>query len=325
MTHPQGHVDAPQPSLTSHFDRRRALLGGFVVAAVLVGAGFAVYRERRDFARALSQAGVVPVVGSLVLCALGVALTYPAWREVLAGLGVSIPLLAGARVFFVSQLGKYLPGSVWPVLLQMEAGRAYGASRRTMLAGNLITLVLSSLVGLTIAALILPFSNTHALSRYWWVLIAVPGLLVLLHPRAIPWVLDRTFAIVGRPPLGERVRVRNSVHASAWSAAAFVVTGLHVAVLVMAIHGVRFSTVLLCVGGMALAVPAGVLFIPAPAGAGVRDVILTLVLTDVLHPGAALAVVVASRAMFVIADLMLAAAASLGGTRRIRASKTAAS
>lgn len=267
---------------------------------------------------------MAPVVGSLVLCAISVALTYPAWREVLAGLGVSIPLVAGARVFFVSQLGKYLPGSVWPVLLQMEAGRAHGASRRTMLAGNLVTLTLGSMVGLTIAALLLPFSNAHALSHYWWLLIAVPGLLVLLHPRAIPWVLDRAFAVVGRPPLGERVQVRNSVQASMWSAAAFVVMGLHVAVLVMAIHGVSFSTVLLCVGGMALAVPAGVLFIPAPAGAGVRDVILTLVLTDVLHQGAALAVVVASRAMFVIADLMLAAAAALGGTRRIRASKTAA-
>jgi len=29
-------------------------------------------------------------------------------------------------VFFVSQLGKYMPGSVWPIVMQMEAGRPPG-------------------------------------------------------------------------------------------------------------------------------------------------------------------------------------------------------
>jgi Na+-driven multidrug efflux pump len=44
--------------------------------------------------------------------------------------------------------------------MQMDAGRRLGASRKTMLAANLITVTLLSLcVGLVLAALLLPFSG----------------------------------------------------------------------------------------------------------------------------------------------------------------------
>ena len=66
-------------------------------------------------------------------------------------------------MFFVSQLGRYLPGSLWPIVMQMDAGRRRGASRKTMLAANLITVTLLSLcVGLVLAALLFPFSGLPA-------------------------------------------------------------------------------------------------------------------------------------------------------------------
>jgi uncharacterized membrane protein YbhN (UPF0104 family) len=287
------------------------VLGAIVVVLVVAAAAIAIYRQRHAFADALDHIGLWAILASLAVGALGTALTFPVWREVLIGLGVTMPWGAGARVFFTSQLGKYLPGSVWPVLIQMEAGLARGASRRTMLAGNLITIVLSCAVGLILASVLLPISNAHALSRYWWLLIALPFLLALLHPRAVPMVLDRVFALLRREPLDQRLELRDSARASLWSAVSFLAQGLHVAILALAIGGGGVSTVVLCVGGMALAVSAGVLFIPAPAGAGVRDVVLSLVLRSVLTTPQALAVVVASRAILIAADLALAGVAAV--------------
>jgi hypothetical protein len=65
---------------------------------------------------------------------------------------------------------------------------------------------------------------------------------------------------------------------------------------------------------MALAIPLGVLFIPAPAGAGIRDVILVLVLSAPLGAGPALGVVIVSRVLLIIGDLLLAGIA--GAMRR---------
>ncbi|PZS12502.1 MAG: hypothetical protein DLM57_18890, partial [Pseudonocardiales bacterium] len=240
-------VSAPENLRT---DRVRVALGLVVIAVVIAAAGVAIYGKRRTFADALHSVGIAAMLASLAVGALSVALTFPPWLVVLRGLGVDMPRAAGARVFFASQLGKYLPGSVWPVLIQMEAGRARGASRRTMLAANLITIALSCAVCLALACVLLPLSGTRVLAGYWWLLLALPFLILALHPTAVPWLIDRAAGLIGRPPLAQRLHVRDTARASGWSLASFLALGLHVAILVLAISGGGLSTVLLCVGGM---------------------------------------------------------------------------
>ena len=299
--------------------RRRAVVravAGAAFALVAIGlASFAIYRERGSFASALKSIGAGSIAASFLCGVIGVAATFPLWREVLEGLGVDMPWGAGSRVFFVSQLGKYVPGSVWPVIMQMEAGRARGASRRTMLAANLITVAINCAIGLLIACVFLPAYDTHVLARYWWALLAIPFLLALLHPRALPGLLDRVFALVHRPPLNEKLDVGASARASCWSVVSWAALGLQLGILANGAghHGV--SLYLLSVGAMALAVPLGVLFIPAPAGAGIRDVVLVLVLSVMLTSGQALAVVVASRVLLIGADLLLAGVAAVSRRR----------
>ena len=309
-------VDADMRPAEPRGSARRKAVAVATVAAVVLGAVYAIYRERHAFGEALHRVGVWAMLLSLAIGAAGVAVTYPLWREVLRGLGVSLPWVQGARVFFTSQLGKYLPGSVWPVVMQMEAGRARGASRRTMLSGTLLTVVLSCCVGLLVACVALPVWSAHALAHYWWVLLALPVLFALLHPRALPALLDRVFALVGREPLREHLPMRSTVRAGAWSVLSWLLLGTHVYVLCAALGHAGFSAFALCVGGTALAVSAGVLLIPVPAGAGLREVVLLLVLRSILGPGQALAVVVASRALLIVADLLLAAL--VGAPRAVR-------
>ena len=313
--------DAPADALDRHeVDARRAVLAGVVVAAVVVAAVVAIYHQRRAFSDAISQLGLGWLLASFSLGLIGVGCTYPVWRCTLAGLGVTMPRTPGAWVFFTSQLGKYVPGSIWPIVVQMEAGRARGASRRTMLAANLLTIFLSCTVGLILAAALLPAADSAALHRYWWLLIALPFLLGLLHPRTVPWALDWVLARLGRSGVARRLPPRAGLRAGLWSAVSFIFLGAHIALLAMAMGGFRFSTLVLSVGGMALAVSLGVLFVPAPAGAGVRDGVLAFVLTSSLTSGQALAVVVTSRALLVTTDLLLATGAGWGRIRDRRSS-----
>jgi uncharacterized membrane protein YbhN (UPF0104 family) len=304
-----GHAQegGPKPN------RLRSLIGAAVILCALGGAGFAVADQRTAFTGALRQIGVWPMVIGFVCGALGVAVTFGMWREVLRGLGVEMPWGSGARVFFTSQLGKYVPGSVWPALMQMEAGKKWGSSRRTMLAGNLITIFMNACTGLIVAGALLPVYDAKAVHRYWWALLALPFLLALLHPRAIPGLLDRALALVHRPPVGNRLDPRCVLRASAWSLVSWLGLGAQIGVLCLAVGSPDASHFVLSIGAMALAYSLGVLFVPAPAGAGVRDVVLVLVLGSVLNPGQALAVVLASRALLVGADLLLAAVAAVAG------------
>jgi uncharacterized membrane protein YbhN (UPF0104 family) len=290
-------------------------VGLVVLAAVVVGAGIAVYHEHRSFEASIARIGGWPVAAGFAAGLVGVGSTMPVWLSLLRSLGVRLPFPAGARVFFTSQLGKYLPGSVWPVVMQMEMGRSHGASRRTMLGANVLMTSLGCGVGLILACILLPAYDAEALTRYWWGLLALPGLLAVLHPRALPALVDRVMVALHRPPMGWHIAVRDELRTVGWWLLSWGALGTQVWVLCTAVGHGGFSTFLVSTGGVALAVPLGILFIPAPAGAGVRDVVLALVLTTVLTPGQALAVVVASRAVSVACDLTLAGLSAIIGRR----------
>jgi glycosyltransferase 2 family protein len=313
---PERGTDAPEPQPgfepsppAASVGRRRGvrrMVGLVVIVAVVLGGGLAVYRQRHAFVDTLHKMGPGVAIGAFACGLIGVFATCPAWREVLRGFGVRFPWAEASRLYFTTQLGKYLPGSVWPIIMQMEAGRSRGASRRTMLAGNLVANLLNCTIGLIVGCALLPIYDADALERYWWALLGLPLLLVLLHPRTIPWVLDRIMARVHRPPLGERLNLQAEMRASGWSLVGWVGLGLQLTVMCAALGRGGFSTFVLCTGGMALAFSLGVLFIPAPAGAGIREVILTLALVSILTQGQAFAVVVASRVMLIASDVLLA-------------------
>jgi hypothetical protein len=292
----------------------RRLAGFAVVALVVAGVSWAVARNWHSFIESMHKVGILGVLLSVLFGLLAVTATCLEWRSVLGGLGVEFGLVESCQVFFPSQLGKYLPGSVWPVVMQMEAGRTRGASRKTMLTANLVTILIGLFTGLLAAGALLPFSYPQALHRFWWALAALPLMLVLAHPKSLPYLLDRLLLVARREPLGVQMTGAATLRATGWAALSWVFFGLHLVVLTAAIGHFSLGLVALCVGGMGLAVSAGVLFLIAPAGAGFREVVLGYVLVAVLTSGQAVAVVIASRVLLIAVDLILAALAY--GSRR---------
>jgi len=174
------------------------------------------------------------------------------------------------------------------------------------MAANVITLALSLTVGLILAAALLPFSSPNALGRFWWTFLLLPPLIACLHPRALPALLDRLFCLFKREPLNERLTGRSVVTALLWGALSWVLLGLHLYVITHALGAHGAQALAASVGGMAFAVAIGVIFIPAPAGAGIRDVALVAALSGRLGATDALAAALTSRVILVLADLALA-------------------
>jgi glycosyltransferase 2 family protein len=284
------------------------------VFIVLAGAAaiYAISRRRAELAVVLGHLGPLAVVASLLFGMLGTGVSFLLWRQLLLGLGVDHPRGGSFRVFFVGQLGKYLPGSVWPVVAQMEYGRKRGIARRTILAANALTLALSLAVGLIIGAVLLPLTTTSALQTFGWFYLFLPFLLALLHPRTIPGLLDWLFARIGRQPLGQRLSWSAMWRAAGWALLSWVLLGLHLYALTSGL-GVAGPRVLAAtIGGFALAASAGILFVPAPAGAGIRDVVLIATLGVSMTGAEALGVGLASRVLLIVVDLVMATVAVLG-------------
>jgi glycosyltransferase 2 family protein len=275
-----------------------------------------VARSATDLRAAVSDLGVKAVVLAGVLAVAGTLLISEVWLVLLRGLGVTAPRTEAARVFFVSQLGKYVPGSVWPVVAQMEFGQRWNAPRRTMLTANALMIALLTATGLVTGAALLPWFTEGGLGKYWWTLLLLPPLLVLLHPRTIPAVLDWLFRRLGREPLNDRASTGSMLVATALGLAVWLAMGLHLLTLVSALGPSGPVVAGAAIGGMGLAWAAGLIFIPAPAGAGVRDAVLVATLAPLIGTTSAFAVALASRVLLLLADVVLALAGAVAFRRR---------
>ncbi|MDT3444826.1 MULTISPECIES: lysylphosphatidylglycerol synthase transmembrane domain-containing protein [unclassified Pseudofrankia] len=286
----------------------RALL---VRGALLMAVGLlvvALVKGWHDVSASIRELSVVGVVGSAVATVLAVGLTVLSWRAVLAGLGARLPLRAATRIFFVGQVGKYIPGSVWPVLAQMELSRDYGVARPRSAAASLIVLALAVPCGGLAAAVTLPFVSRDALTSYWWAFAAALAFMLLLWPPVLRRLLAVAFRLLRRPAMTEPVPGRTVLVGAGWLLVSFgcygVATFLLARDLGASVGGPRLLA--LAVGGYALAWTAGFLVLVLPAGLGVREAVLVLALSPALAREPALVLTLVSRLLATVADLVWA-------------------
>ncbi len=293
----------------------------------MAGCGYLLARESGDLAAAARRLSPARVGLSAAVAIAGTVCMGRAWLALLHGFGVRVDRRDAAAVFYTSQLGKYVPGSVWPVLAQVRLGARWGAPRRVMLGAGILLLTMLTVTGILVGALLLPWSSPEGLHRYWWLLVLVPPLVALLHPRVVSAVIDRVSLWSGGDRLDARVSAGGLLRAGLWAVLAWVLLGTHLLALMTAYGRVDLLDAAAAVGGIGLAWAAGLAVIPAPAGAGVREGVLVLTLGPVVGGEAAVTVALASRALLVLVDIALAATSvglrRLRGVRDVRAERSA--
>ncbi|MBT0770342.1 flippase-like domain-containing protein [Kineosporia sp. J2-2] len=285
---------------------------------LLVGlAVWAVLSQRHQVADALSQLSPGWVVVAALATVVNVALAGMVWRTLLADLGSRLSLQVAARIFFVGQLGKYLPGSVWPVVMQTELGRDHQVPRRRTATATVVSMLLSVLSALLVVLIALPFAPEALPSGFGWAVLLIVPLAVVLHPAVMGRLVDRALKIVSKEGLPERTSGRGTLAATLWAVGSWVGAGLQVWALSVPLGAdANVSTALLLIGGYALAWAVGFVVIIAPAGAGAREVALAAVLSTVLDShGEVVVVVLISRVLFTAVDLLAAGAGILTARR----------
>ena len=259
------------------------------------------------------------VAGTVAAGAIASVLPMLAWRALLADAGSRLPLGSAARVYFLAQLGKYVPGSVWAVVAQVDLAREFDVPARRSAAVSLMHLALAILTGLVAAAVTLPLVFSGG-GDFWWVFLLLPVLAVAVHPRVVGLLFDRVMRVLRRPAEPLRLSMRGLAVALWWSLLSWLFYGLHFWLLVRDLgpEGGTVRGLILSVGGFAFSWVVGFLVVLAPAGAGVREVALTLVFASVLSPGAAVMAALLSRLALTAVDLLLAGAAVVAAVQRRR-------
>lgn len=233
------------------------------------------------------------------------AVLIAAWRSLLAGWGQRVDRWTAARIWTVSNLGKYLPGKIWAVagmaLMSQQAGVAPWAATGSAVVLQILSIGTgAAVVGLTGSG-VLETAHPGAHAALWLLLGAsVAGVLLLFWPP----VLNRLLALTlpqaeprTSPPVRE-IGLGIAANVLAW-------VGYGAALWLLArgllpASGLRLQS---AVAVFTASYLAGFLALLVPGGIGVREGVFILMLQGPIGIGAATALALASRVLLTITEL----------------------
>jgi hypothetical protein len=274
-----------------------------LLLVILAFCGYGLTEEWPQVQPWIGHLHVYSIVGSLAAAMAASWCMMLAWRALLTDLGSRLPVLVAARVTFVAQLGKYVPGAVWSFAAHVELGHDYDVPRRRGAASVIVALAVAVAVGLLIAAVALPLSSPAIARRYLLVLAIVPVIALCLAPPVLHRLLNTALRILRQEPLEQQLSWRGLGLALAWTCLGWVLLGLQVWLLLADVAKDGYRSMLLALGAYALACSLALVLVIFPNGIGARELLLVAALAPVLPPGAALAVALMARVVATVSDL----------------------
>ena len=288
------------PQSSSRIRAASTVVGAVLALAAVVFVAKSLIADREEIADALGEASLGWVAVAVALAAVGMTAIAVPWRHAIRLLGADMPMRQIVSRYYLGEIGKYLPGGVWPVLGRGELA-VRGGVRRVPAYSS----VLLSLLALYLAAMIVVLVGMPVLlsgddgSGPVVVLALLPLGLAALHPKVLGFVVDGIERLTRRRIQLEVPTWRASVALVARYLPAWTAIGAATWAVSRALDP---NAEPLHVGVAAvLSWLIGFVLVPVPGGVGVREAAFVAAAGS-LDPGIAAAVAVGARAIFVAVD-----------------------
>lgn len=303
-----------EKKISSSFRRRLAQVVRIIlIVLVVLAAVWQLWNNWPDVARTIAEMEWQRTALSLLAAIVGIGFSTLSWQVLLDDLGPPIGVGRGAQILLVGSLGKYLPGSIWAYVLQIELGRKAGLAGARVFAATMFSIVVMVVAALLAGSLAIPVlvSQNSLLGWVPWLYLLLPFALILLAPPVLTRIVRFGFKVLRRPRPDHPVTLRVVISSVAFALGAYFSFGGHLWLLAgFDSIGSAMSAFALCVGTMGVAMLAGLVFFLLPSGVGAREFVIIVALSPLVGVGAATAYAAVSRVIFIVADLATAGSAA---------------
>ncbi len=281
----------------------------FVFALIIFGFIFYALFERLDQLREYEFDLNIGLLagGFLVLCLH--YLIQGIISYIFAGkLNISVGFLKCWAFWMYSQLGKYIPGKIW-----IAASRAYLYKKEDIASINKISIqfileqAFSTISVVIICVFSLFFINSDIFEQYYYGFIAlIAAFLVFFHPAVFFRLLNFALSLVKRDRIeGFTFKYHEVFMILLLEIASWIPVGISFYLIINSIAVIDPGTLVYIIAIVSFSFIVGFLVIIAPAGLGVRDGILILMLKDMLIESVAIIVTLVFRVVITVCELFL--------------------
>ena len=258
-----------------------------VLGLVFVAIRLKAYSASLDISR-LTGASVWLIGASALLYGLATMMLAMAWRNLLLKLGSQVSLPWAIKIYSQSQLAKYVPGNIFHLAGRQALGMTAGLPAWALAKSSVWELALLALSGSLLGLLALPYLNNFFTLQISLSLFGAGAALVaaLLY----------------------RLLGRSACRAFLWQLSFLFVSGLLFAGLVALLQSksdLSMPPILALSGAYVLAWLVGLVTPGAPAGVGVREMVLLYLLRGAIVEADLLLAVLLGRIVSVSGDIFI--------------------
>ncbi|MDO8503015.1 MAG: lysylphosphatidylglycerol synthase domain-containing protein [Gemmatimonadaceae bacterium] len=288
--------------------RRSAFVAAqWILAAATVW--YAVKALRGQWAGAGARLGALrPEWGWIALATVIVVATYvlliETWRRILIASGETLPFGQAARIWFVSNLGKYVPGKVWSIAAMTMMARDSKVSGVAAAGSSVLIQLVTVAAGIGVVLV----TGAQAVDHPGIAVAAAGGILAVLAatPALLPHAGRLVSSLTGRSIALPRTPASVVWLTTASSIVSWIMYGVAFQFFVRGILGSAAGATSSYIAVYAASYIIGFLALFAPGGAVVRE---SAMVTGMLRLGLtgqadALAVAIASRLWLTVTELL---------------------
>jgi len=227
------------------------------------------------------------------------------WTRLAMSFGLNVPILIAGKAWFLSQLGKYVPGKVTLLLVRLDAYRGYSKRKITVATGVEYIAMLASAFVLSLVALTSAFQIIPYYIR-WFAGVGTVLFLFLIWPPLSLYFINLILKFLKReqieefPPYGLLLRFVGAY------VFAGLLQGMGLIFILNSLSPVDFRYFLIITGTYEVAGLIGIAAVFAPSGIGVREGVLFLVLPAFIPMPAVIIGTIAMRLIATFTELFLA-------------------
>jgi hypothetical protein len=295
---------------------RSRLKKGLIALTRWVCAGILLYAAGRQIFAELKKLQGTELKLDLPLLFVGAALYAAAmacfaayWRQAALGMGGSPGRMETQRAYFASQLGKYIPGKAWVILIRCALINNQTTTAPVVIASTFYeTLAMMAAGSLLALVALLSAGNARPV-----MLVLAAGLAAGLLFAVLPPVFGRLTTWTARSFQKATIPIAPITYTTWFQGFSYCIPGWTAAGMsLLAIAGslgislFNLAGFLLACGSMALAIVGGFAVLIVPAGLGVREWVLMQTLGPSIGTSNAVLVAILARITHVSAELFVA-------------------
>lgn len=285
-----------------------ASIGGILIG--LAGVAFVVrtiVTKRNEVSDAFSHLNGFTLIASLLLGLSAMTLIGYLWTRMLVTRGHHAPPRSAMAWYFAGQLGKYVPGGIWPIVGRAELATRGGVPRADAYAAtglSMVTTYLAAALAICIGSLLswsYPFAGMAGLAAMSLGFLAFSSSALRGKVLAILNRISPRASALTKP---RRLLLLTVTHLPAW-----ILMSLSTSVTASAFGADIGITHMLFITSASWL--AGFVVVGVPGGIGVRESVFTALAGTALTPGVAVSLALASRVVFIAVDLIGALVANI--------------